>query len=330
MIKKIFVMIGFILCLTGCYSYTELSDLSIVNTLGIDYKDGKYQLIINVVDGEMDDGVLEENYTTFSSSEESLNEAFHNIYLKSNKKLYLSHIDLLVLTEEAINNHFKEIINNFLENNEYRNNFNVVLLKNSNLEDFMNSQIKADSINNLLTTNEKETGITKTKDFEMIMKELLIDSNTYLPTIVYNEDVSLDGFVLIKNYSVYDYLSLKESILLNMLNNNIHKTYLNNSNIYNSETIVTTKKNKITFRFVVSLMNQDNFKDTTKKDLLNFLKKFQNDNYDILKLTEKIRKKDYSYYKENRDLLSKLVFKIDFEINEKENYLQGDEFNETR
>lgn len=330
MIKKFIILVGLILCTTGCYSYTELSELSIVNTLGIDYVDGKYKLIINVVDGEMDDGALEEQYTTYSSQENSLDEAFHNIYLKSNKRLYLSHIDLLVLTDDAINNKFSEIINNFLDNNEYRNNFNVVLLKNSNLEDFMNEQINADYINNLLTINEKETGMTKSKDFETIMEELLIDSNTYLPSILYDDELSLNGFTLIKNYKVYDTLSLKDSILLNMLNNNIHKTYLNGTNIYDNETIITTKKNQVSFRFIVSLMNDDNFKDVTEKDLLDFLKRYKEANYDILKLKERIRKRDYSYYQKTDNLLSKLTFKITIDTNKRENYLQGDEFNETR
>ena len=330
MMKKFIVLVSLILCTTGCYSYTELSDLSIVNTLGIDYVDGQYQLIINVIDGEMDDGSLEEKYTTYSSQEDSLDEAFHNIYLKSNKRLYLSHIDLLVLTEGAINNKFREIINNFLENNEYRNNFNVVSLGSSNLEEFMNEQVKAEYINNLLTTNEKETGISKSKDFETIMKELLIDSNTYLPSILYSDEVSLDGFTLIRNYKVYGTLSLKDSVLLNLLNNDIHKTYLNGTNIYDNETIVTTKENQVSFRFVVILMNDNNFENLTEKDLLDFLNKYQMVNYDILKLTEKIRKKDYFYYKNTENLFSKLEFKVEFDVKKKENYLQGDEFNETR
>lgn len=328
---KLIVLIILMFCLTGCYSYTELGDLSIVNTLGIDYQNGKYQLIVNVVDGEIDDGALEEIYTTYFSNDKSLDEAFHNIYLKSNKKLYLSHIDLLVLTEDTINDNFIEIINNFLKNNEYRNNFNVVLLNNSSLNDFMNNKIPADDINSLLETNEKETGITKSKDFETIMKELLIDSNTYLPTITYeNNEIILNGFTLIKNYKVYDKLSLKESILLNLLNDHIQKTYLNNCNIYDNETIITTDNNQITFRFVTNLMGSNNFKQKTKQDILNFLKKYQEDGYDILKLSEKIRKNHYSYYQKTNNLLSKLTYEMEFQITEKENYLQGDGFSETK
>ena len=99
---KIIIILISIFCLTGCTSYTELSELNIVNTLGIDYKDGKYHLIVNVVDGKYDDGEIEKNITTYSSIEETLEKTFHYIYTKSSKRLYLSHIDLYVITENAI------------------------------------------------------------------------------------------------------------------------------------------------------------------------------------------------------------------------------------
>lgn len=328
---KLGILISLILLLTGCTSYTELNDLSIVSTIGIDYKDDKYELIVNVIDGKLDDQEIEKSITTFKSDKKTLEEAFNDIYLKSSKKLYLSHLDLLIITEDAINQKFSSIIKNFLENNEYRNNFNVVLLSDFSLSEFMSQNIQAEDINNLITTNQKETGFSIVKDFEMIVKELLIDQNSYLPTISYpNEELTLNGFTLIKNYKIYKQLTLDESILLNMLQNKVHKAYLNNSNIFENQTLVTTKQNHITFRFITTLNKDSNFEEKTKKQLTEFLTKYQKENYDILKLTEKVRKNDYQYYKNNKDLLSKLTFSFEFEIKEKENYLQGDAIYETK
>ena len=328
---KFFLFISLLLLLTGCTSYTELNDLSIVSTIGIDYKDNKYQLIVNVIDGKLDDQEIEKSITTFSSENESLEEAFNDIYLKSNKKLYLSHLDLLIITEDAINEKFSSIIKNFLENNEYRNNFNVVLLKDFTLSEFMNQNIQAEDINNLMTTNEKETAFCVVKDFEMIVKELLIDKNSYIPTISFSdEELTLNGFTLIKDYQIYDQLTLEESILLNMLQNKIHKAYLSDSNIFENQTLIITKDNHISFHFITTLNKDNNFEEKTKKQLIKFLKKYQNVGYDILKLTEKIKKNDYHYYKNTEDLLSKLTFDFSFKIKEKENYLQGDALNETQ
>lgn len=326
--KKIILLFSLIFIFTGCSSYTELNELNIVDTLGIDYVDNKYYLFMNVVDGSLENDEIEEKFITYQTNGDTLEECFHKIYLQSPKRLYLSHIDLLILTDDAINNKFKDIINNFLKNNEYRNNFSVVLLKDIDLDAFMKKQIPAKNVNNLIKTNHKETGITKQQDLESMMKELLIDNNTYLPTIQFiNDEVVIDGFTLIKNYHVFGQLSELESIIFNLLQNEITKTYIKNNNILENQTIITTKKNNITFRLVTTIMEDNDFKKVLKDDILAFLYKYQNKDYDILKLCEKIRRNDYNYYKSTYDLLPKLTYNIIFNTTEKENYLQGD-FNE--
>lgn len=326
--KKIILLFSLIFIFTGCSSYTELNELNIVDTLGIDYVDNKYYLFMNVVDGSLENDEIEEKFITYQTNGDTLEECFHEIYLQSPKRLYLSHIDLLILTDDAINNKFKDIINNFLKNNEYRNNFSVVLLKDIDLDAFMKKQIPAKNVNNLIKTNHKETGITKQQDLESMMKELLIDNNTYLPTIQFiNDEVVIDGFTLIKNYHVFEQLSELESIIFNLLQNEITKTYIKNNNILENQTIITTKKNNITFRLVTTIMEDNDFKKVLKDDILAFLYKYQNKDYDILKLCEKIRRNDYNYYKKTYNLLPKLTYNIIFNTTEKENYLQGD-FNE--
>lgn len=328
---KILIIIFLSILCTGCHSYTELNDLSIVSTIGIDYQDEKYQLVVNVIDGSLDDKEIEKETITFQSEQSSLEEAFQDIYLKSSKKLYLSHLDLLILTENAIQEKFLEIIENFLENNEYRNNFNVVLLKDANTYEFMQKNMQAEDINNLMKTNEKETGFSAIKDFETILKELLIDKNSYLPTISYpNQELTLNGFTLIKNYQVYKELTLKESILFNLLQGKIQKAYLNESNILENQTLITVNKNQVSIRFITTINENHDFQKKTKKDIEEFLNKFQKEDYDILKLTEKIRKKNYRYYQETDSLLQKLTFDFTFDIQEKETYLQGDALYETK
>lgn len=327
---KIFVFACLVFLMTGCTSYTELNDLSIVNTLGIDYKDGKYELTISVIEGKIDDQELEKEMTVFHSKKATLEEAFQDIYLTSSKKLYLSHIDLLVLSEDAINFELKGIIRNFLENNEYRNNFNVIILKNNSIDDFFDNNILAEDINDLLKTNELETSMTKVKDLETIMTELLIDGNSYIPTISLIDDkINLLGFTLIKNYRVYEELTLNESILLNLLTNSANMTFINDTKIEENNTYVKTDDNNIIFTLNMIINNQKNsFKNELIKDLENFIKNHQEKNYDILKLTEMIRKNDYHYYKKTDNLLKKLKIKININTKTSENYLQGDDFND--
>lgn len=331
MIKKLGFLSIILLFLTGCTSYTELNDLSIVSTLGIDYQDDQYQLVVNVIDGKLEEDTVEKKILTFQSQNTSLEKAFHDIYLKSNKRLYLSHLDLLLITEDAINHKFPEIIHNFLENNEYRNNFHVVLLKDYPLSDFMQEGILAEDINHLIKTNQNETSFCTVKDFETMIQELLIDQNSYLPTISYqNKELILKGYTLIRNYQVYDELTLEESLLLNMLQNKVKKAYLNDASILESQTFLTTNQNHITFHFIIVINHDHHFVNNTQKKLISFLKKYQEQDYDILKLQETIRKNDYSYSKKVPNLLSKLTFDFQFELKEKENYIEGDLLYETK
>lgn len=322
---KIIILLLITFILTGCTSYTELNKLSIVNTLGIDYIDNQYQLSINVIEGELDDRKVEKELTTYTTKNKDLTAAFQDIYLMSNKRLYLSHIDLLVLSKTAINDKLTEITKHFLTNNEYRNNFYVTILKDNTIEKFLTEKILADDINDLINANESETAISYTKDLEGIIKELLIDKNSYLPTISYKDkQLTLEGFTLIKNYRVFDQLSLNESILVNMLNNHLNKTYFEKYHIYNNQTIIKTNKNKITFNLTATITGEEkDYEKDMKKSILDLLKKYQDKDYDLLKLTERVRKNDYKYYKKERDLLSKLEFKVNIDTKQKENYLKG-------
>lgn len=318
--KKI-ILLMLVFLLTGCSSYTELNDLSIVNTLGIDYSNNKYNISLSVIEGNISD----KSITYYKASASSLDEAIKNIYLTSHKKLYLSHIDLLILTDNSINYKLKEILDNFLKNNEYRNNFQVVLMNSNDMNTYFENNIASDEINKLINTNNLETGITSKKELETLLKEILIDNNSYLPTIIFNNDkLTLDGYTLIKNSKVYKRLDTEESIYLNILTNNINRSLIDGINIYDSNTSIKINKNKITFNINMTISDDDIDKiNNLENNLLLFLEKNKEDNYDILKLEDKIKKNYYSYYKNNNNILDKIEFKINIKTKIQENYIRG-------
>lgn len=319
--KKILFLIILIFTLTGCTSYTELNDLSIVNTLGIDYIDNNYLLTLTTIERDNENDKI----NTFSSKKESLDKAINNIYLTSNKKIYLSHIDLLILTPEVINNKLDELLNNFLKSNEYRNNFQVIIMNKEDMNTFFNNGISSKEITNLIDINSRETSIVYKKELEEFIKEILIDNNSYLPTISFkNNTINLVGYTIIKNKRTYNTLSIKESIILNIFEHKANNLNINDINIYHTDIRTKTNKNKIYFEIYLTT-DTDNKKkiSTLKKDMMLFLEKYRDEDVDILKLQELIRKNHYSYYKKNNDLLSKLKFKIKI-INKKQNdYFNG-------
>lgn len=321
--KKIFFLIIIIFTLTGCNSYTELNNLSIVNTLGIDYQNNSYNLILSTIERSND----KDNINTYSANKKVLNEAINDIYLTSNKKLYLSHIDLLILTPNTINNKLDEILDIFLKNNEYRNNFQVVIMNSNDIENFFNKKVNSKEITSLIDNNSKETGIVYKKELEEFLNDILIDSNSYLPTITFNNDIiTLSGYTLITNKKINNTISTNESIILNLLNKKIKKAYISNISIYQSDIRIKTNKNKISYELYLTTDTDDEAKiKELKKTIEKFLKNYENTKYDILKLKELVRKNNYSYYKKHKDLSLEFNVKIINKI--QSNYINGG-FNE--
>ena len=327
MIKKIFVLVSILLLTTSCNSYTELSDLGITSMLGLDYQNEEF-IVYTTIIADRDNEENKEKYKTYHATGKTLEEAFENIYIQNSKKIYLSHMNLLVITEDLINNQLTTMIKHFLSNNEYRNNFQIVTIK-SKLEELFYQEITAEEINKLITINMEESGTTRSIDFETFLKDILIDHNTILPTIKLENSVFIEGFALIKNNQIYDFLSNEDAILYNYLTNEIKKTTFQGITVYENETIITTKKNNIEISITSTINKQPElYQKKLKTALLNLLTTYQQKQYDLLKLEYKIYQNDYSYYQKSQDVLNQLKFHIKIHPTIKNNYLEEVNTNE--
>ena len=116
--KKIFILLPLLFILTGCNSYIELNELGIINIISIEKNNNDYKLNATIIEN------IEKNGTPISKIYESngktIFEAIDNLGNSLNKKIYLSHLDLLIINETIKTNELEEIINYFLNNNESR------------------------------------------------------------------------------------------------------------------------------------------------------------------------------------------------------------------
>lgn len=314
------IMIPFFI--TGCSSYTELNDLGIVSLLGIDYQNNKYQVYVTIIEGKQDDGMLEKEQTYFHAEANTLEEAFQKITLQSDKKVYLSHVDCLLITENLIHYQLKDTLFNFLNNNEARNNFNIVFVK-ENLSLYFKQQVTAEEFNKLIEINQNQSGTITEMDFESFLKNLLIDSNSMIPTISYRDDhLEVEGFTLIKDFQVFDSLTSEESFIVNLLSNKVTHAIWKDATVYESEAIIKTNKNKVTIMIRITTDQPDKIEKELKEESKSLLLYYQEKNYDLLKLQNKIKQNDYSYYKKTKDLLKKIEFNIKIDTKEKNNYIE--------
>ncbi len=188
--KKILLLIIFIT--TGCIKYTDLKDLSIIKSIGIEYHDS-YTIYAQVYD------VINKNNDPetkiIKANGKTIKEAFINLKTVSNKKLYYSHIDLLIFDTKLSNNNYNEIINYLINNNEFRNDY-LVMLSNDIYNTLDNS--KYDEIENLIKTNN----LTIKINFINLINDFINNKTFIISKIDYDNNIFYTGNYKYKNNKI--------------------------------------------------------------------------------------------------------------------------------
>ena len=293
--------------ITGCTNYTDINDIGIINTLGIDKNDKNYIININMLTPNIDN--FEKN-KTYQVEAPSLNEAFDKLYLLTSKDINLSHLELLIISNKIKKDDYDNISSFFLNREDSRNNFNVVILENYKKETIFKFDSK--DINSLIKTNHNEDGIIAPKTFDEVIEDILNINISYIPTINIKENIEILGYRSI--YKEEKLLTLRESISYNFLTNKIIKCNLVDENlnikIDKSTTSLQVNKNKISINIDSTLTNYGKSKEPVKE--YNYiLKKYISEyleNNNLEYFFNIIKKYNYKYYKNNNDK------KIDFDI----------------
>lgn len=192
--KKIIIIITFLLFLTtGCKQYNDLNELAIIKSIGIDKKD-EYTLYAEIIekidkDNNPQTKIIETNGKT-------MDDLFTNIKTLVNKEIYLSHIDLIILSDSLKNEDYKKIINYFLNHKEFRNDFLCVM--SGEIKNVLEKS-QYDEIEKLIMTNKESKTIIKI-NFEEIIKNFLDNKKFIISKVIYDQD----EIKFIGNYEYYN------------------------------------------------------------------------------------------------------------------------------
>lgn len=250
--KKIKYLIILLPLLTGC-NYRELNKLGITTAVSIDYQNNNYNIIAEVVNPIKQQDASSANnspFITFKNSASSLQEAFRNIVLESPRQLYTAHLEIIVLSEEIVNNHLKEFLEYFTRDPETRTEIKIIIAKTDKSIEGISLQtlLTNFSSSNILESLELQSqvlGLT----YEVTINELLnmyIDPylEVTLPsmTLYGNEEigdekenittsspkatVKIGTTAITKDNKILGYLSIEESKIQNIINGNIKETIL--------------------------------------------------------------------------------------------------------
>ena len=335
--KKILILLIMILFLTGCKDYIEINDLAILTGIVIDYTDNMYEITAQLIVNDK-----KSNTEVFTTKSSSINEAIAELSKLSNKEVFISHLKVLIVTDNIIKNNidFKDY---FLRSSKSIMNFYVYVINEDIKDKVLNIYKENDGssiyLEKMMKFNQNIfSSSTPLKFTEYAYYTLEKGYTNIYPKIdiVKNNDkevLYLSNLTTFKDDKEFE-LSENESIFYNILTNKANKSSLtincdentfsieiqdiktkfklNDNKIYinnKSKTKIVDYKckydlnKKETIEKLINLTN--NYIEANINDLLKFIKKNDTDIIGIGNYIYKHKLKSY-----NKEYLSNINFEV--------------------
>lgn len=172
---KIFILIVAMFLFNGLANSRELNDLAILSSMGIELdEDGNYLITVQILNTKKSDsssgnsssgGSGTSNVTVFKSNSSTIHGALRDIVLQSSKKIYIAHMELLLVSEEVAKTDMFDILDFFIRDNENSNNFILAVTKDTTPKEVLEILMPLEtnptqSIKNTIKATYKNKGTT--------------------------------------------------------------------------------------------------------------------------------------------------------------------------
>lgn len=340
--KTLILLTIFFLC-TGCYDYKEVNDLAIVSAIGIEYDNNLYEVTFEVLKDNTKDN---KSSSVNSATGKTLTEAIDNVSDKIPKQSTFSHVKLMILGKNILND-FSSLTDLFLRNTYFRENFYVIGSISTSPKEILNlanEEVTSDTIIRILKNMNYSSNENVLKTFHKIINESsrLGKATCFSNITLANEEIITDGLLLFNNYRYKGILNNEDTKIYNILTANFdrptysidynNKTFtiglsegkINLKTSNNSVLLTGSLKGRIidnepNFNIrdssIIKTINND-FTNLLREKTSNFIKNIQDLDTDILGLNDlyykKTRYKNKDYFK-----YIKIDSQINFKINKK-------------
>ncbi|MRH42062.1 Ger(x)C family spore germination protein [Aquibacillus halophilus] len=241
--KKILkiIIIFSLLIMSGCWDRKELNELAILTGLAIDKEDDEYKVTAQVLNPGEIAGKAQSTrvaVSTYEATGKSVFEALRALTITSPRKLYLSHLKLVVLGEELATQGIGQSLDFLSRDHELRTDFFILISKENDASSILKiltpiDKIPTSKIFDSIESSEENWAPTKGVHLHDLIAKLSSESDNPVLTGVYVEgDIDFGGSVenveRINSPSVIslDYLGIfKEDKLVGWLNKNESKAF---------------------------------------------------------------------------------------------------------
>jgi spore germination protein KC len=167
---------------TGCWSRRELSELAVAVAMGIDSTEGGYLVSVQIVNAQETAAKQGSGYTTpvsvYTMEGKTVYEALRRMSVKLNRKLYLSHMRIVAIGEEAAKRGVNDMLDLLSRHPEIRTDFYIVVTRDIEAVDLVSSltpleKIPANKLFTSLTFGEKNWGAITGITLDEMLTDLL-------------------------------------------------------------------------------------------------------------------------------------------------------------
>lgn len=230
--KYVLILILLVLAFNGMDNLRELTNLAIVTSIGIDItEDQKYLATAIVLDTSSkensNEGII------YEAEGNTVQEAVRNIVDISPKKLYIGHLETLIISEEIAREKLMGTLDFFIRDNEGSNNFYLFVASGSNSKEVIKAiNDSKESMKEKLLSSTRYKGNCNKDTLNDIIQDILKPGKDVLVNSCKIEDknVKIENMAYFKSWNMQGFLNDQESIMLNILNNNIENTIITTEN----------------------------------------------------------------------------------------------------
>ena len=232
--KKIILLISFILILSGCYDYKELNDMSIVSGIGIDFIDNEYIVSLEITRSSKDGSSTEIESNVVTGSDSNISNAFNKAMNMTDKEVYLEHVELLIISTELAEYGISDVFDYIVRDTTINSNYFVVV--GDNPKELLSTTMENKSMSQVIVDTVSYTqGDTSIDDLDIMASKFITNKEDIaLPyvslddnSINYSDIVYFNGDKMVGkiNNKMYSFLVLDTKDILFTRNNNTIKIY---------------------------------------------------------------------------------------------------------
>lgn len=232
--KKIILIFLSLFCLTGCSNYHELNDLAIVSAIGIEKENDKYKVSLELYKEvkESNSGSASKESESIEGTGKSIDEAINNSSFMSEKLLYFSHIQAIIIDSDLAKEGIGSIMDYLSRNTEFSFVSYVVvsdihkpseIISKKNIK----NEIIGDAISSIFnTTDQNNSAFVYNKYYEFLEEYINKNQDVYAPLIkIKDKQIVIEEAAIFKEDKMVDTIDNLNTKTLSLLNNNTDSLY---------------------------------------------------------------------------------------------------------